>query len=867
MAAPVIQSSFSAGELSPLMFGRVDLNKYKIGAAKMHNFLVDFRGGASKRGGTRFVGRAPYWNLDVIFIPFVFNNDQTYLLEVGHGYIRFITRGGYVVDGGNNIYQITGYWNWYDLPKLKWTQSGDTLTIVHPNYQIIEIVRYGHTDWRGRGFNIGSEVGVSGGCGLSASATGYIDPAAAAYVNYGYAITAVGKDGTEGLLSPIARMDNTLDMSAHRVTINITWGTVPGADYYNVYKATSGANAQITNGMRMGFVGSTRAQVYTDTNILPNFTRSPPQHRDPFTPLQIVKVTVTANGSGYDNYTQCWITDATGGGAVITPMITYGAVMGVNIDAGGGYYSSPTVNFADYGVGQGAAAVAETGAQTGTYPGAVAYFQQRLLFAATTNDPSTVWGSKPGAYHNFDISTPINDGDSFEFTLASQQMNAIKYMIPMPGGLVMLTSGGAWQLSGTQQFAPVTPTQVMATPQAFNGCADLPPIVIGYEILFIQVNGSIVRNLSYNFFANIYTGADVTVLSSHLFSNHTIKSWCYAEEPDKVIWVVRDDGVLLSLTFLKDQEVAGWAVHSTQGSYRAVGCVREGIRDVVYAAVERVLPTGERMLTIEQFQPRFQRAIEDSWFLDCALSLPMYLGGDSLDSSSLSDKNNVYLYTSGGAIFNQNWIGYEIRAGGGKFRVHTVYNASSIMTTMLVPPTDTFVVEESGDRHMAKQAAGTWKASYPVSSVSGLGHLEGMTVTVVVDGKLQTDKKVVAGKVTLDAPGSSVIIGLGYQADLQTLRLESQPTIQGRRKKIPALTVRVADSRGLSAGMTFNTLTEIKELKPSVLSGETPSLYSGDLRIIMDPLWEADGQICVRSKAGLPANIVAVIPEATIGDD
>jgi hypothetical protein len=189
------------------------------------------------------------------------------------------------------------------------------------------------------------------------------------------------------------------------------------------------------------------------------------------------------------------------------------------------------------------------------------------------------------------------------------------------------------------------------------------------------------------------------------------------------------------------------------------------------------------------------------------------------------------------------------------------------MTTMLVPPTDTFVVEESGDRHMAKQAAGTWKASYPVSSVSGLGHLEGMTVTVVVDGKLQTDKKVVAGKVTLDAPGSSVIIGLGYQADLQTLRLESQPTIQGRRKKIPALTVRVADSRGLSAGMTFNTLTEIKELKPSVLSGETPSLYSGDLRIIMDPLWEADGQICVRSKAGLPANIVAVIPEATIGDD
>ena len=957
MAAPVVQSSFSAGELSPHLFGRVDLNKYKIGAAKMHNFLVDYRGGAAKRPGTRYVGKAPYWDGDIIFIPFQFNADQTYMLEFGYGYMRVITRGGYVIDANSNIYQIPTIYPGPALKTLKWTQSGDTVTLVHQNHPIMELVRYSHADWRFRAFSTNPTVGQVGYVALSASSSGYVDAAAAVYVNYGYAVTAVGADGAEGLLSPIARLNGVLDMSAHRVSMSVYWGQWVDADYYNVYKATSGANAQIPDGTRMGFVGSTRAMSFTDTNILPNFTKGPPIHLNPFAKGQIERVVITNSGINYSPYAYIIIHDPTGFGAVVKPVVVHGTVLSAIVEFGGQDYTAPYVEISQstpITVGSGATAFAYTyygdpeypspiasievtaigagydaatttiqitdaggtgygatayptivggqihyitvsnpgadyrypvvtivsqtivnnaagyaivGPQSGTYPGAVAYFQQRLLFAATINNPSTLWGSKPGAFHNFDVSIPINDGDAFEFTLASQQINAIKYMLPMPGGLVVLTAGGAWQLSGTQQFAPVTPTAVMATPQAFNGCGDLQPITIGYEILFIQTAGSVVRNLSYNFFANIYTGADLTVLSSHLFANHRIVSWCYAEEPDKVIWAVRDDGMLLSLTFLKEQEVAGWAEHSTVGYVKAVGCVREGTRDVVYLAVSRIGGNGNYFTSIEQLQQRSSRNIEEAWFLDCALSTIPYLGPTTLYGGDLTNPNSVLLHVSDLAMFESSWVGVYIKAGGGKFKVTSVYNAYLVVCSVVVPPTDTYFREETGAYYMRPQPAGAWKVSWFYSTLTGLSHLEGMKVSVVADGKLQTDKIVVGGSITLDTPAIQVIVGLGYNADLQTLRLESQPSIQSRRKKIPALTMRVVDTRGLSAGMTFNTLTEVKELSPSVLSGDTPLLYTGDLRIVMDPLWDAEGQICVRSLSGLPANVVAVIPEAVIGDD
>src|SRR5262249_39548126 len=154
-------------------------------------------------------------------------------------------------------------------------------------------------------------------------------------------------------------------------------------------------------------------------------------------------------------------------------------------------------------------------------------------------------------------------------------LNSIKSMLAMPGGLVMLTSRQAWQVNGGSAGAALTPIDVTANAQAYNGASDVPPIVANYDILYVQSKGSIVRDLSYNFYTNIYTGTDISILSSHLFFGFQITEWAFAEEPFKVVWAIRNDGVMLSLTFLKEQEVVGWAHHTTLGDYKSVATITE----------------------------------------------------------------------------------------------------------------------------------------------------------------------------------------------------------------------------------------------------------------------------------------------------
>lgn len=956
MAAPVIQTSFAVGEVSPYLFGRVDLTKYKIGAAKMSNFLVDYKGGASKRPGTRFVGKTKYPYAPVLLVPFQFNEAQTYVLEFGYFYMRVITNGGYVLNNSGGIYETPAPWHSDDLKLLKYTQSADTMTFVHRNYPIKELIRFAHNDWRFLDFSVGATIGPPVYIGLVAKTTGFVDAAAAAYTNMSYGVTTIGEDGSESMMSPIARLINILDMTAHKVVVYITWNQVQGRLFYNVWKASTGFEAQMPAGTRLGFIGSSQGEYFVDNNILPSFVRSPPIHTDPFAPGAITEVVMTQHGGGYQDNTSTYIEiiDSTGSGAILTPQIRDGSVVGAIVENGGKGYSNPqlifhgagaigsgggtgavgipvveegfvtgiipyvggagyTTNIAVFvidesrGSGEGATATATViggqvqgytmtntgnglysnaatvviqdngaivtsnpslgyaivGPKTGTYPGAVAYYQQRLLFAASIERPSTLWGSKPGSFHNFDVGIPVTDGDSYEFTLASQKLDTIKYMLGMPGGLVVLTSGGAWQLSGTQQFAPITPTQIMATPQAFHGCGDLQPITIGYEILFIQAAGSIVRNLSYNFFANIYTSADVTVLSSHLFAGRKITAWTYAEEPDKVIWLVRDDGKLLSFTFLKDQEVAGWAQHSTNGQYRAATTVREGLRDVTYVAVDRTNPNGN-YTSIERLASRMSDSVEDAWFLDCALNLPPYYVGEMILYSGAVAKTGMG-FAAASPIFGVENVGSILRVAGGKYRVTQFINSQTLLADEISPVKSTYYHEEYNVHYMYPQAAGTWDLSIETASVSGLSHLEGLPVSVLADGMVQRDKTVSGGRISLDTPASRVIVGLNYVADLQTLRLESQPTIQGRLKKIPGMTIRVADTRGLWAGMTEETVTELKERDPTIAPGVATPLITGDLWMIMDPLWSEDGQIWIKAPYPLPANVLAVVPTVVMG--
>ena len=387
--------------------------------------------------------------------------------------------------------------------------------------------------------------------------------------------------------------------------------------------ASSGGNsAPVPVGSLFGFIGTSYGTAFVDSNITADFTQVPPVHNNPFARGAILQATPSAVGSGYTTVT-ITITTSTGSGFVGEGIISGGSIVGYVIQNGGsGYAPGDTASVS--GDGTGATASIVVGPQTGTYPGVVAYYQQRRVYASSLNSPDTYWMSKPGLFTNFDSSIPVADDDAITGTPWAQQINGIQFMLPMPGGLVVMTGLGAWQVTGSggsaQNPVAITPSSQQAQPQAFNGCSNIvPPIPIDYDILYIQSKGSIARDLAYSFWTNNYTGSDLTQLSGQLFTGYTISQWAYCEEPYKVVWAVRNDGILLSLTYLKLQEVYGWARHDTQGTVLSVASVTEPPVDALYLVVERTnLATGS-YYAIERMDNRIWSSVSDPWCVDCGV--------------------------------------------------------------------------------------------------------------------------------------------------------------------------------------------------------------------------------------------------------
>lgn len=310
-------------------------------------------------------------------------------------------------------------------------------------------------------------------------------------------------------------------------------------------------------------------------------------------------------------------TSGIGTGATFT--LAWGLTSVTITNAGQGYLVTPTLTFS----AGAAAATATLGPASVGNPSVPAFFQQRLGLAAPTTQPQTIYFSQPGYYYNYDISTPVQDADAITATIVSGLLNNIKAMIPQPGGLIILTDGGSFLINGGSLGSAITPATITSNAQSFLGCNDMPPIVVNYDILYVQSKGSSVRDASYNFYANVFTGSDISVLSSHLFFGYQLLEWAWAEEPYKIVWAVRNDGKLLSLTFVKEQEFIGWTHHDTTGLFKSVCSIVEaatiGYQNFVYLAVQRTV-NSQTVQYIEQMPERATTGlVKDHWTVDAGL--------------------------------------------------------------------------------------------------------------------------------------------------------------------------------------------------------------------------------------------------------
>jgi hypothetical protein len=418
-------------------------------------------------------------------------------------------------------------------------------------------------------------------------------------------------------------------------------------------------------------------------------------------------------------------------------------------------------------------------------------------------------------------------------------------------------------ISGGSQNSAITPSDVVAFPQASSGANDLPPLVVNYDVLYCQNRGSVVRDLAFNFYVQSYTGTDRSVLSSHLFTNYTLIDWTYAEEPYRQILVTRSDGALLVFTYVPEQELFAWSHYDTYGFFRSVASVPEGQTNAVYVIAERPVGAGNALVQcIERFNPRQWSRIEDAWCLDCALSLPeTYPAADLILSATSGDGVTA---TANANVFAAGNVGDTLwGALGGKATV-TAYISPTQVTLNILQPFPAYN-NTAPDVTIAQPLfSGNWTLDSPVSTISGFPFPDGTWVSALADGIPLAPTQLLNNSITLAAPASKVIAGLGFQAQFQSLQIDfGEPTQQGKRKLIPAVTARVNNTLGLKAGRTFATVVPCRELS-GIYS--PPSWVSSDVRTLIDGKWDKPGQVCYQQDYPLPATILGIIPEVTLGD-
>lgn len=326
--------------------------------------------------------------------------------------------------------------------------------------------------------------------------------------------------------------------------------------------------------------------------------------------------------------------NSTGGGTGATVNLTWGVGETLVVNGGAGYQSTPAVVYS-HGA---ATATAVRGTASTVYPGVPGFFQQRLALCASDNGPETMNFSQPGSYYNYNTSNPIQPNDAISITLASGQLETIKSLLPTAPGLIVFTDKSSWLVNGGSLGSAISPSQIVANHQSANGANDMPPILNNFDILYVESKGSVVRDSTYNYYAQVFTGTDISVIASHLFFGYQLLEWAWAQEPFKVVWCVRDDGVMLTLTFAKEQEFIAWSHHNTNGGFKSVATVVEntstlGYVDAVYTVVERTI-NGNVVQFIERFDDRYINGeATNAWCVDAGLQ---YNGSSTLSFQGAS---------------------------------------------------------------------------------------------------------------------------------------------------------------------------------------------------------------------------------------
>jgi hypothetical protein len=610
------------------------LNKYKSGLALCENFIVRAQGGVYSRPGTRYVGELGDSAKAGRVIPFSFSTEQTYILVFEHLTMRVIKDGGYILDGGSPYELVTTYTE-AQLSRLKFTQSADILTIVHPDHDPANLSRITETNWTLTDIDYAPTITAP----VWANDTVYTitNIILGAFETFIDVVTTAGMvNGNTVLFADIVGTTELNGISEQVSVISTTRFSIEhNSSGYTPY--VSGGTATRGNLTTQGSGAGTYDKTYTyvvtavDVDGIESIASVPAS-------ITTASLTTTA-GVRLD-----W--DAVSGADYYR--VYKDPSQGTEIF--GWIGDSKTTLFLDFNIAPITSDSHPTDRQPFTgadnKPATVSYYQQRQIFANTNNEPQAVYTTQTGNYNSLRKSSPARDDDALTFTIAASQVNEIRHIVSLDS-LILLTSGGEWKTTEGQDQV-LTPSTIGVKSQSFNGASWVSPVIINNTVLYVQEKGGRIRDLGYQFSADKFEGNDLSLMSEHLFEGYEITEMAFSAEPYGILWCVRDDGVLLGLTYQREHQVWGWHQHDLGGTVESVATISEDNRDALYMIVNRTVD-GSTVRYIERMEIRDTSSAEDAFCIDSGLSYSgapatLISGLDHLegeDVAVLADGNEV----------------------------------------------------------------------------------------------------------------------------------------------------------------------------------------------------------------------------------
>ena len=743
-------TNFTAGELSPRLDGRTDIAKYFNGCKKLQNFVVHPHGGASRRPGTIFVREVKNSAHNCRLIPFEFNVTQTYILEFGDNYFRIHKDGGTVVDGSSNPIEVTTPYAHTDLAKLKFTQSADVMYLVHPDFSPRKITRTSHTSWsiaevnflRGPMSEDNTSAttlvanGRTGSVTITASTSTFVssDVGRLVRVHDGFAKIAAYSSGTSVTATVQENVEGRAELmpSFTATTISFHEGDPSTTALEHNDRIQDSSGQFVSQGFKVG-----------------------------------MKVTISGASTSNNNESSAIVVKVTDDTILLAPSsdltneaagqsVTVAGILSASTEWALGAFSDVT-----------------------GYPAAVAFYEQRLVFASTTTQPQTLFFSVGGSFEDF--SSGVDADDALTYTLGSNQVNLSRYL---QAGRVLLvgTSGGEFVVTSSED-APLSPTNAVVKRQATYGSADIQPVQVANVTLFVQRAKRKLRELVFDLNTDSYQAPDMTILAEHITAGG-IKEMALQQEPDNVVWCVLENGKFAGMTYRREENVIAWHEHLIGGVFgsdafghvETVATVPGDLNeDDTYVVVKRTIG-GATKRYIEYFSSfEFGDDVEDAFFVDSGLT----------------------------------------------------YSGSA------------------------------------ATSISGLNHLEGQSVSILANGATHPNKTVSSGAISLDFSVTKAHIGLGFNSTLQTMRIEAggtEGTAQGKTKRIHEVVLRLFRTVGVKVGSSETELDRIPFRSSAQAMTAAIPLFTGDKEIEFRGGFDTDGFVVIQQDQPLPLTVIGIFP-------